>query len=89
MASIEQLEEEINKIKERNKRVEAEKAWETSWTRKITICILTYLVISSFFLFADISDPFINSIVPTIGFILSTISVPFVKKLWLKQLLKS
>ena len=29
------IEEEINNIKERNKRVELDKAWETSWTRKI------------------------------------------------------
>ncbi len=28
------LEEEIKKIKERNKRVELDKSWETSWTRK-------------------------------------------------------
>ena len=39
------LENEIAKIKERNKRVELDKAWETSWTRKICICILTYIVV--------------------------------------------
>ena len=33
---------EIKKIQERNKRVELDKAWETSWTRKICICILTF-----------------------------------------------
>ena len=32
-------------IKERNKRVELDKAWETSWTRKLCICILTYIVV--------------------------------------------
>jgi len=30
MAKIEELEREINKIKARNARVEADKAWETS-----------------------------------------------------------
>ena len=34
MASLEQLEKEIEIIKSRNKRVETEKAWEISWTRK-------------------------------------------------------
>lgn len=31
------LEKEIIQIKERNKRVELDKKWETSWTRKICI----------------------------------------------------
>ena len=39
------LEKEIKKIQERNKRVELDKAWETSWTRKICIMILTYIVV--------------------------------------------
>ncbi len=38
------IEKEIEKIKERNKRVEKDKAWETSWTRRICIMILTYIV---------------------------------------------
>ena len=29
------LEKEIIQIKERNKRVELDKKWETSWTRKL------------------------------------------------------
>ena len=37
---IEDLKKEIENIKERNKRVELDKKWETSWTRKICICIL-------------------------------------------------
>ena len=39
------LETEIEQIKERNKRVELDKKWETSWTRKICIMILTYIVV--------------------------------------------
>lgn len=88
MATTDDLELEIQKIKERNKRVETEKSWETSLTRKIIISFLTYLVISLFFSFAGISKPFVNSIVPAIAFILSTISVPLVKKWWLKNIHK-
>ena len=33
------LEKEIESIKKRNKRVELDKAWETSWTRKICISL--------------------------------------------------
>lgn len=84
MATIEQLQEQINELKERNLRVDAGKAWETSWSRKFLIAALTYLSISLFFLFASLPNPFINSIVPTLGFLLSTISLGFFKNLWLK-----
>lgn len=88
MATIQQMEEEINKIKERNRRVETEKMWETSWTRRIIISTFTYLVISLFFLFASIPNPFINAIVPALAFVLSTASVPIFKNLWLKYINK-
>lgn len=88
MVSIKELEVEINKIKERNRRVENEKEWETSWIRKILIGVLTYLVISLFFLVAELPNPFINSIVPTLAFILSTLSLSYIKNLWLKYINK-
>lgn len=86
MATLEQLEDEIEKIKERNKRVETEKAWETSWTRRAMIAVLTYTVISIVFIFIGISDPLKNAVVPSIAFILSTLSGPFVKRVWLKYI---
>ena len=49
MASLKHLEAEINKIRERNKKVEADKAWETSWTRRFLILVLTYIVAVIFF----------------------------------------
>jgi preprotein translocase subunit SecF len=82
--SIKSIEDEIQKIKERNKKVEIDKAWETSLTRKILIAILTYAVIVIFFYFAGLPKPFINSIVPALAFILSTLSLSFFKKLWIK-----
>lgn len=88
MVTIKELENEIDKIKERNARVEADKAWETSWTRKIAVAGLTYITISLFFLFAGVSDPFLNSIVPAIAFILSTASIPLFKDFWLKYVHK-
>ena len=41
----EELQLEIEKIQERNKRVELDKRWETSWTRRLCICALTYIVV--------------------------------------------
>ena len=85
MDELQQLKNEIEKIKERNARVEADKAWETSLFRKILVAILTYIVIVLFFITASLPKPFINAIVPTLGFLLSTLSVSFFKTIWLKR----
>lgn len=85
MTSIEELKSEIDKINARNKRVEADKAWETSWSRKLMVLALTYIVIVIFFFVAKLGNPFTNAIVPTVGFFLSTLSVPVFKNWWLKR----
>lgn len=82
MTELEQIKKDIQEIKDRNFRVEKDKAWETSFSRKILISILTYFVIVLFFLFAELPKPFINAIVPTLGFLLSTLSISYFKKLW-------
>lgn len=82
------LEQEIEKIKQRNKKVEIDKAWETSFSRKILIAILTYFVVVIFFLVADLPKPYINAIVPTTGFMLSTLTISFVKKIWVNNFYK-
>ncbi len=88
MASLEQLEQEINRIKERNRRVEGDKAWEVSTARKIVIAVITFILVYAFFLAAKLPDPFINSCIAVIGFILSTLTIPIFKNLWLKYLYK-
>ena len=78
-----ELEKEIEKIKERNSRVEKDKAWETSWTRRICIMILTYIVVLAYtYLTSKISNIFLSSLVPVIGFTLSTLSLNIVRKIW-------
>ncbi|MBS3169478.1 hypothetical protein J4210_03260 [Candidatus Woesearchaeota archaeon] len=79
------IEQRIEAIELRNKKVEADKAWETSAARKILIAVLTYFVVVLFFFAAGLSKPLINSIVPTLGFVLSTFSLPFFRKLWVKN----
>ena len=88
MPSLKELEERIRKIEERNKKVEKDKAWETSLTRKILIAIATYIVISLFLWIANIPMPLENAIVPTVAFFLSTLTIPFFKKMWLKYIYK-
>lgn len=80
-----QIENEIKKIKERNKKVELDKAWETSWTRKLCICILTYIVVVVYsYVINKITNIWLSSLVPVIGFTLSTLSLNVVRKRWEK-----
>ncbi|MFC1696889.1 hypothetical protein ACFL1H_01025 [Nanoarchaeota archaeon] len=78
------LEKEIIEIKKRNKKVELDKAWETSLTRKLIIAVLTYFVIVIFFYFANLPNPFVNAIVPALAFVLSTLTMPIFKNIWMK-----
>ena len=82
------MNKEIKAILERNKRVEKDKAWETSFTRRLIIAILTYLVIVLFLYMIKASHVWLTALVPTIAFVLSTLSLPIFKKLWLKFLYK-
>lgn len=86
--TLARIQRDIDSIKERNRRVEADKAWETSGARKIIVTLLTYFVVVLFFYFAGLPKPFANSIVPSVAFLLSTLTLDFFKKVWLKQIYK-
>jgi membrane protein YdbS with pleckstrin-like domain len=79
------LKEEVEEIKKRNRRVEADKAWEVSWTRRILIVVLTYFVIVVFFYVAGLPEPWVNSIVPALAFFVSTLTIGVFKKFWIRN----
>ena len=84
-----EIENEILKIKERNKRVELDKRWETSMTRRICICILTYIVVVIYSTIINkIGNVWLSSLVPVIGFTLSTLSLKLVRKIWESKITK-
>lgn len=81
------IEKEIELIKERNKRVELDKKWETSWTRKICIMFLTYIVVIIYsYLINKLDNIFLSSLVPVIGFTLSTLSLKLIRNIWEKRI---
>ncbi len=88
MLTQEQLTQEVKNIKERNKRVENDKAWETSYLRRILLFVYTYLAIAIYFHVIDIAKPWLNAVVPSVAFLLSTLTLPFFKKVWLKYINK-
>ena len=83
---LKDLENKIENIKQRNKRVELDKKWETSLTRKLCICILTYIVVIIYsYMVRNYDNIFLSSLVPVIGFTLSTLSLRYIRKIWEKN----
>lgn len=83
---MKELEKEIELIKERNARVETDKAWETSTTRKIFIAVLTYLVVVLYnYGIVKWNNIFLSSLVPVMGFLLSTLSLKIIRNIWEKR----
>ena len=76
---------EIRLLKERNAKVEAEKAWETSSLRKLFVTVITYLFIVLIMSILKIETPLVNALIPTAGFLLSTLTLSFVRTIWLKK----
>ena len=88
MDNISQLEKRVAKIEQRNSKVEQDKSWETSYTRRILLIVFTYVTIAAYLKFIVRIDPWINAIVPSVGFLLSTLSLPFFKRLWQKYVFR-
>ena len=76
------LEERVEKLELRNRRVESDKAWETSWTRRLSIMLLIYLTIVFYLHFVVHIAPWINGLVPVIGYFISTLTVSKLKAVW-------
>lgn len=83
-----ELEQQIQEILERNARVEADKAWESSRFRLIIIATMTYVIASLLMFIVNIPKFWLNAFVPTLGFILSVQSLPLIKKWWIANVYK-
>jgi peptidoglycan/LPS O-acetylase OafA/YrhL len=79
------LEQRITAIEARNQKVEADKDWETSWIRRLSIAVLTYAIIVVYLSIINNNAPFINALVPSIGFLLSTLVMGRVRSFWQKN----
>jgi len=88
MTTIDELKERIERIESRNKNVELNKAWETSYTRRFLLILFVYLAIALYLKFIVGINPWINAVVPSIGFLLSTLTLPFFKTFWKKYIYK-
>ncbi len=79
---------DLESIQQRNARVEADKAWETSWTRRLLITIATYITIMVYLTFLGMEKVYLHALVPAMGYFLSTLSLPFFKQFWIHKIYK-
>jgi len=83
--NIEELEKRVEKIEKRNRKVEIDKAWETSLYRKILLVAFTYFSVGLYMNAIGVNSAWLNAIIPALGFLLSTLTLPFFKSIWLKH----
>lgn len=79
------IELKIINIEERNRRVEADKTWETSWTRRLLLSAFTYLAVALYLRAISVPRPWLNAIVPAVAFMISTLTMPWFKSVWMKS----
>jgi hypothetical protein len=79
------LQSRIEKLEARNIRVEADKAWETSWMRRLTVMVMTYLVVAFYLRYVVHISPWVNALVPVIGFTFSTFTLSILKKEYVQR----
>ena len=85
---IDRLEKELEKIKWRNQKVEADKAWETSCSRKILVAIMTYTIVVIVMYLLKLENIFVSAWIPTAWFLLSTLTINIVKKMYIERYVK-
>ncbi|MBP7806487.1 hypothetical protein KA057_02285 [Candidatus Gracilibacteria bacterium] len=76
------LESRIAEIESRNARVENDKAWETSFTRKVSILLMTYSILGIYMILLGIENWYLHALVPTCGYFLSTLALPVIRNMW-------
>lgn len=80
---ISQLEQDVEALKRRNVRVELDKAWETSRFRIVLIVSITYFLTALVFWLIGVRYFLLNAIIPTLGYYLSTQSLPLIRRWWI------
>ena len=80
-----EIQKEFEAIKERNRRVETDKAWEVSWTRRLFIAVVTYVTAGVWLVTISDTNPWLKAIVPVAGYVLSTLSLSSLKKWWIRR----
>ncbi len=82
---MQELEQRLDAIEERDARVAGEKAWETSWVRRGWIVGVTYLGTALALRAAGLHEVLGAALIPPLGYLLSTLALPQIKEWWLDK----
>ena len=85
---IKELEKQVDMLRKRNRRVEADKAWETSKFRVLILTVVTYLLAVLVMDGIKVPEPFLGALIPTLGYFLSVQTLPIAKKWWIRRYTK-
>jgi hypothetical protein len=79
------IEEELLALRERNQRVELDKAWETSWSRRLIVTGTTYLAAWLWLLDLGTLYAARQAVIPSAAYLLSTLSLPVLRRRWIQH----
>lgn len=79
------LEQRVTEIEKRNRRVELDKAWENSASRRLVLFLVTFILTFGFLKLIDENYPLANAILAAFGFLLSTLTVSYLKNRWISR----
>jgi len=83
--NLKELEKRLEQVEKRNKKVEMDKAWETSYMRRGLLILFTYVSIGLYMWAIGVQNPWLNAVIPSIGFLLSTLTLQYFKEWWIKR----
>ena len=82
---LDYLQSEVTALHQRNFEKDRGKEFEGSYARVIFLMVVTYLTLYCYMQWVLKTDfPYLDAIVPTVGFNISTWSLPFVKEYWIQ-----
>ena len=82
---MDDYENRLRAIEERNNRVTADKAWETSYVRRGLIAGITYVFGFALLNVLGHEGAWKHALVPVMGYLVSTFSLPPIKAAWMQQ----
>lgn len=80
--SVAAIQDEVDHINRRNIEKDRGKEFETSYTRVIFLMTITYSTLFGYMSIIKTNNPALDAIVPTVGFNISTWSLPYIKEWW-------
>jgi hypothetical protein len=84
-ADTDELRQELLALRARNEHVELNKAWETSWTRRLIVTGVTWFAAWLWLLELGTLYAARQAVIPSVAYLLSTLSLPILKNRWIER----